>query len=178
MLCFWAARGPTWPATPRAFTLTAVTCLSGDASTDPVGMIGESDGVSKYVFGDDISGQLLGTDPGLGTDPAGDGFGSVRFRAEVPGSDHITAHDHSYYYHRGSEALYSMADITSGHGDALASDGMLAQPRHQPGVQVDIPGLRRVNVGIPGTPTADDPEWDRAPGSITDDHIFDAQHHH
>jgi hypothetical protein len=150
----------------------------GDASTDPVGMIGESAGVSKYVFGDDISGQLLGTDPGLGTDPAGDGFGSVRFRAEVPGSDHITAHDHSYYYHRGSEALYSMADITSGHGDALASDGMLAQPRHQPGVQVDIPGLGRVNVGIPGTPTADDPEWDRAPGSITDDHIFDAQHHH
>jgi Alpha/beta hydrolase len=150
----------------------------GDASTDPVGMIGESDGVSKYVFGDDISGQLLGTDPGLGTDPAGDGFGSVRFRAEVPGSDHITAHDHSYYYHRGSEALYSMADITSGHGDALASDGMLAQPRHQPGVQVDIPGLGRVNVGIPGTPTADDPEWDRAPGSITDDHIFDAQYHH
>lgn len=62
--------------------------------------------------------------------PAGDGFGSVRFRAEVPNSDGINPHDHSYYYHRGSEALRSMADIASGHGDALASDGMLAQPRH------------------------------------------------
>ncbi|CFJ95054.1 Alpha/beta hydrolase of uncharacterised function (DUF1023) [Mycobacterium tuberculosis] len=54
----------------------------------------------------------------------------MRFRAEVPNSDGINPHDHSYYYHRGSEALRSMADIASGHGDALASDGMLAQPRH------------------------------------------------
>lgn len=75
-------------------------------------------------------GSAAGLAVGLGTDPAGDGFGSVRFRAEVPNSDGINPHDHSYYYHRGSEALRSMADIASGHGDALASDGMLAQPRH------------------------------------------------
>jgi hypothetical protein len=46
--------------------------------------------------------------------------------------------------------------------------------RHQPGVQVDIPGsgqrrhTRRTD--------RHDPEWDRAPGSITDDHIFDSAH--
>jgi hypothetical protein len=151
----------------------------GAASTDPISLIGESDGLSKYLFGDDVAGQVLGTDPGLGTDPAADGFGSVRFRAEVPGSDSINArHDHSHYYTLGSEALHGMADIASGHGDALAADGMLAQPRHQPGVHLDIPGLGPVNVGIPGTPASVDPEWDRPPRSITDDHLFDAQHHH
>ncbi len=149
----------------------------GDASTDPVGMIGESVGLSRRLFGDDLGGQLLGTDPGLGTDPAADGYGSVRFRAEVPGSDGINAHDHSHYYHRGSEALHSMADITSGHGDALESDGMLAQLRHKPGT-VDIPGLGSVGLDLPGVPASIDPEWDRSPRSITDDHVFDDQHHH
>ena len=149
----------------------------GDASTDPVGMIGESVGLSRRLFGDDLGGQLLGTDPGLGTDPAADGYGSVRFRAEVPGSDGINAHDHSHYYHRGSEALHSMADITSGHGDALESDGMLAQLRHKPGT-VDIPGLGSVGLDLPGVPASIDPEWDRSPRSITDDHVFDDQHNH
>jgi hypothetical protein len=150
---------------------------AGDASTDPVGMIGESDGLSKKLFGDNLGGELLGTNLGLGTDPAADGFGSVRFRAEVPGSDGITPHDHSHYYHPGSEALHSMADITSGHGDALESDGMLAQLRHKPGT-VNIPGLGSVGLDLPGVPASIDPEWDRPPGSITDDHVFDDQHHH
>jgi hypothetical protein len=149
----------------------------GDASTDPVGMLGQLNGAGKHFFGDDLGGQLLGTDPGLGTDPAADGFGSVRFRAEVPGSDGINPHDHSFYYHRGSEALQSMADITSGHGDALESDGLTAPHRYQPG-KVNIPGLGPVGIGIPGTPAVIDPEWQRSPGSITDDHVFDAQHHH
>jgi hypothetical protein len=149
----------------------------GDASTDPVGMLGELNGVSKHFFGDDIPGQLFGRDPGLGTDPAADGFGSVRFRAEVPGSDGINPHDHSYYYHPGSEALHSMADIASGHGDALESDGLTAQHRYQPG-KVNIPGLGPVGVGVPGSPAVIDPEWSRAPGSITDNHVFEDQHHH
>lgn len=149
----------------------------GDASTDPVGMLGGLNGVSKHFFGDDIPGQLFGTDPGLGTDPADDGFGSVRFRAEVPGSDGINPHDHSYYYHPGSEALHSMADIASGHGDALESDGLTAQHRYQPG-KVNIPGLGPVGLGIPGSPAVIDPEWSRPPGSITDNHVFDDQHHH
>ena len=149
----------------------------GDASTDPVGMLGQLNGATKHFFGDDLVGQLLGTDPGLGTDPAADGFGSVRIRAEVPGSDGINPHDHSFYYHRGGEALQSMADITSGHGDALESDGLAAPHRYQPG-KVNIPGLGPVGIGLPGTPAAIDPEWQRSPGSITDDHLFDAQHHH
>jgi hypothetical protein len=161
-----------------SFHLDAGHVYVGAASTDPISLIGESDGLSKYVYGADVGGQLLGADPGLGTDPAGDGFGSVRFRAEVPGSDAITPHDHSYYYHPGSEALHSMADIASGHGDALGSDGMLAQPRHQPHPQVSIPGLGSVGVDIPGTPASVDPEWNRPPESITDDHVFDDQHHH
>lgn len=149
----------------------------GAASTDPISMLGQLDSLSQYVNRGNLAGQLQGLAVGLGTDPAGDGFGSVRFRAEVPNSDGINPHDHSYYYHRGSEALRSMADIASGHGDALASDGMLAQPRHQPGVEIDIPGLGSVEIDIPGTPASIDPEWSRPPGSITDDHVFDAPLH-
>jgi hypothetical protein len=150
----------------------------GATSTDPVSLIGESDGLSDRLFGGDIGGQVLGLDPGLGTDPAADGFGSVRFRAEVPGSNAIDPKDHSYYYHRGSEALHSMADIVSGHGDALASDGMLARARHQPRIHIGIPGLGSIGIDIPGTPASIDPEWSRSPGSITDNHVFDNQHHH
>lgn len=146
----------------------------GDASTDPVGMLGHLDGVSKKLFGENF----FGTNPSLGADPAVDGFGSVRFRAEVPGSDGINPHDHSYYYHRGSEALYGMADIVSGHGDQLQADGMTAEHRYSfGGVQVRIPGLPPVTIG-PHTPAVIDPEWERSPGSITDNHVFDAQHHH
>lgn len=167
------------PGTDRAttaasFHLDGGHVFVGDASTDPVGMLGHLDGASKRIFGENF----FGNNPSLGTDPAVDGFGSVRFRAEVPGSDGINPHDHSYYYHRGSEALYGMADIVSGHGDQLQADGMTAEHRHSlGGVQVRIPGLPPVTIG-PHTPAVVDPEWDRSPGSITDNHVFDAQHHH
>ncbi|GAB4597250.1 hypothetical protein MOKP4_35680 [Mycobacterium avium subsp. hominissuis] len=66
----------------------------------------------------------------------------------MPGSDGINPHDHSYSYHRGSEALYGMADIVSGHGDQLQADGMTAEHRHSlGGVQVRIPGLPPVTIG-------------------------------
>ncbi len=81
--------------------------------------------------------------------------------------------DHSYYYHRGSEAPGSMATRSASGHDALASDGMLAQPRHQPGVEIDIPSLGSVEIDIPHADSTD-PEWSRPPGSITDDHVFDA----
>ncbi|OJZ65803.1 hypothetical protein BRW65_27675 [Mycobacterium paraffinicum] len=150
----------------------------GDASTDPVGMLGQLNGLSKHFFGDDIVGQVMGSDPGLGTDPAADGFGSTRFRAEVPGANGINPHDHSHYYYPGSEALHSMADIVSGHGDALEADGLTAGHRYQiGGVQIRIPGLPPVTVG-PHTPAIVDPEWNRPPGSVTDNHFFDGQHHH
>lgn len=41
----------------------------------------------------------------------------------------------------------------------------------------DIPGLGSVEIDIPGTPASIDPEWSRPPGSITDDHVFDAPLH-
>lgn len=159
-----------------AFRLDGGHVFVGDASTDPVGMIGQLDGLSKHFFGDDILGQLMARDPGLGADPAVDGFGSVRFRAEVPGSERVDPRDHSHYYCPGSEALQSMADIVSGHGDALEADGLTAGHRHQVGgVQVTIPGLAPLTLG-PHTPPIFDPEWHRP--SVTDDHFFDGRHHH
>ncbi|EUA42119.1 hypothetical protein I553_5979 [Mycobacterium xenopi 4042] len=37
--------------------------------------------------------------------------------------------DHSSYFTRGSESLFSIGDIASGHGDALARDHMTAPHR-------------------------------------------------
>ncbi|WP_055403592.1 MULTISPECIES: alpha/beta hydrolase [unclassified Mycobacterium] len=162
----------------RDFHLDGGHVFVGDASTDPVGMLGQLDGLSNHFFGGDIVGQVAGSDPGLGADPATDGFGSVRFRAEVPGSDGIDPLDHSHYYHPGSEALHAMADIVSGHGEALEADGLTAGHRSQVGgLQLRIPGLAPITVG-PHTPAILDPEWARPRGSVTDNHFFDAQHHH
>jgi hypothetical protein len=40
--------------------------------------------------------------------------------------------DHSEYFNvvDKGESLYSLAEIAAGHGDRLAQDGMLAQPRY------------------------------------------------
>ena len=89
----------------------------GAASTDPVTQLGGLPQI--HLPGSDVT-------LALGADPAVDGFGSTRFRAEVPG---WTANDHSRYYQRGTESLFSMAEIVSGHGDALESDGMTAAHR-------------------------------------------------
>ncbi len=66
---------------------------------------------------------------GLGDDPAADGFGSVRFKAEVPGYTANPTYDHLHYFDDGSESLFSIADVVSGHGDALQHDGMTAHHR-------------------------------------------------
>jgi Alpha/beta hydrolase len=66
---------------------------------------------------------------GLGDDPAVDGFGSVRFKAEVPGYTANPTYDHLHYFDDGSESLFSIADVVSGHGDALQHDGMTAHHR-------------------------------------------------
>jgi pimeloyl-ACP methyl ester carboxylesterase len=66
---------------------------------------------------------------GLGDDPAVDGFGSTRFKAEVPGFSANPLEDHSHYFDKGSESLFSIADVVSGHGDALEHDGMTAHHR-------------------------------------------------
>jgi len=66
---------------------------------------------------------------GLGDDPAVDGFGSTRFKAEVPEFSDNPLEDHSHYFDKGSESLFSIADVVSGHGDALQHDGMTAHHR-------------------------------------------------
>ncbi|OBH03676.1 hypothetical protein A5696_07245 [Mycobacterium sp. E2699] len=71
---------------------------------------------------------------GLGDDPATDGYGSTRFKAEVPGNSANPLYDHSHYFDDGSESLFSIADIVSGHGDALRHDGMTARHRGEYGV--------------------------------------------
>lgn len=91
----------------------------GAASSDPITQLGSISQV--HVPGTDFTASL-------GDDPARDDFGSTRFKAEVPG---LTApwSDHSQYYARGNESLFSMSDIVSGHGDALEHDGMTAAHR-------------------------------------------------
>lgn len=153
----------------------------GAASTDPISLLGEPGPIATNMLNQEL-GYPLGTLAGLGPDPAGDGYGSICFHAEVPGSDGINQdHDHSHYYQMGSESLRAMTDIASGLADALGTDHLAAQGRHQahlttPG-HVDIPGLGRVDiphidVRIPGTPAVIDPEWDRSPDSIHDEHEF------
>ncbi|MEO6792825.1 MAG: DUF4226 domain-containing protein [Mycobacterium sp.] len=67
---------------------------------------------------------------GLGADPAADGYGSTRFKAEVPVLTSPMA-VHSSYFRPDSEALFSIGDIASGHGDTLAHDHMTALHRRR-----------------------------------------------
>ncbi len=91
----------------------------GAASTDPITQLG---GIPQaHIPG-------TGVHLALGDDPAVDAFGATRFKAEVPGT--WPWQDHSYYYRNDSESLFSMADIASGHGEALRDHGMTAPPRH------------------------------------------------
>lgn len=79
---------------------------------------------------------------GLGTDPAMDGFGSTRFHAEAAEFSPNPIDEHTSYFKKGSESLFSVADIVSGHGDALEHDGMTADHRVQtPGLPFPVPGL-------------------------------------
>lgn len=91
---------------------------------------------------------------GLGTDPSIDGYGSTRFHAESSLGNVLT--DHSRYFEKGSESLYSMADIASDHGDQLQQHGMTAEHRSDH-------WYAKVPVGIPGTPFVL-PAWITPPG--------------
>lgn len=71
---------------------------------------------------------------GLGDDPSVDGYGSTRFKAEVPGNSVNPVSDHLHYFDDGSESLFSMSDVVSGHGDALEHDGMTARHRGEYGL--------------------------------------------
>ncbi|MDQ2756247.1 MAG: alpha/beta hydrolase family protein, partial [Actinomycetota bacterium] len=96
----------------------------------------------------------------LGANPVDPGFGGERFKAESldrdgPGVlDLIGVTDHSRYYDPGSESLYSLADITSGHADQLGEHDMLAASPSRARTVLDPlpisplpPGLR-----LPGLP--------------------------
>lgn len=139
----------------------------GAASTDPVSWIGEGSGLPAQWLKDKLReyGVPIPFDAGLGRDPAGDGYGSIRFHAEVAGSEEVDMHDHSHYYDMGSEALRSMTDIAGGHPDHLATDGLLADGRRQPHI-----GPFR----IPGIPGYIDPEHDRPRDTIHDNHANSA----
>lgn len=152
----------------KDFHLDGGNVYVGSASSDPVSWLGEAGGVPNEV--NEALGYPFGRYAGLGTDPAGDGFGSVRFRAEVPGSDGLSFRTHSHYYDSGGEALRAMAHIVTGHSDALARDDLLAQGRRQPHITtpsaITLPGLGpihlpHIDTRIPGVPAYIDPEAER-----------------
>ena len=137
----------------------------GAASTDPVSWIGVSGGVPNKL--NELLGHPFGRYAGLGIDPAGDGFGSIRFNAEAPRADMLDLRDHSHYYDLGGQALRGMTHIVTGNGDALAREGLVAEGRRQPRFttprEVTIPGLGRIGLPhidtrVPGTPAYIDPE--------------------
>ncbi len=150
----------------------------GAASTDAISWIGESGSLPPNAVNVALGGPL-GQLAGLGTDPAHDGFGAVRFRAEVAGSQSVVPwfNDHSHYYDMGSEALHNMTEIATGHGNNLANEGMLAPPRNEETIstprEVHTPfgtiPLPHVEIREPVTV---DPEWDRPADSVTRDHDF------
>ncbi|MBV9599258.1 MAG: hypothetical protein JOZ87_20635 [Chloroflexi bacterium] len=94
-------------------------------------------------FGDDTIKTPFGG-VGLGQDPAVDRYGSVRFKAEVPGDSFNPFYEHSHYFDLGSEALFSIGDVVAGHGDALQDDGMTARHRGEYGLPAFVdPEARR-----------------------------------
>jgi hypothetical protein len=96
------------------------------------------------VRGPGLIGPVLG---GLGDDPAADGFGSTRFRAENPHYTGNPIYDHSHYFDTGSESLFAVSDVVSGHGDALDHDGMTARHRGEYG----LPGWVEPEAARPAT---------------------------
>ncbi|GAA1791556.1 alpha/beta hydrolase [Nocardioides hankookensis] len=80
---------------------------------------------------------------GLGDDPAEDDFGAIRFEAEsTTRPDHLDFDEHSKYFDHGTESLYNLSQIVSGHYDAVLTADPVTDPWYA-GPQ--------------------DPEWDRDP---------------
>lgn len=152
----------------------------GAASTDPVSWIGMPGDLPADVLNRTLD-YPVGPDAGLGTDPAGDEFGSVRFRAEVTGEDGLDVHDHSHYYDLGSESMRAITEIASGNSDRLAEQDLLAEGRRQPHIStpdhIDLPfggrvPLPHIDSDIPGSPAFIDPEAGRPGSSVTTDHDY------
>ncbi|BBZ46595.1 putative alpha/beta hydrolase [Mycobacterium parmense] len=150
----------------------------GAASTDAISWIGETGSGAPNAV-NDLLGRPLGPRVGLGPDPAHEGFGAVRFRAEVAGSRNVVPwfDDHLNYFDVGSEALHNMTEIAVGHGDDLAREGMTAPYRGD--ARVTTPGQVHTPFGTLPLPHLEirapitvDPEWDRPAGSVTNRHGF------
>ncbi|MEB3048670.1 alpha/beta hydrolase [Mycolicibacter sp. MYC123] len=93
----------------------------GASSADPITRLGGQPQLSVPATSATV---------GLGADPAADGYGATRFKAEVGGlASPMRAH--SSYFRPGGESLFSIGDIASGHGDALARDHMTALHRRR-----------------------------------------------
>lgn len=164
-----------------AFGLDGGRVYVGSASTDPVSWIGQTDGIAGELAKGQIRqhGIPLPLDAGLGCDPAGQGYGSIRFHAEIAGSGLPTLNDHVRYYQLGGEALRGMTDIATGHAERLVTDGLLAQSRRQPHIgtpsTLHLPGLPpiplpHIDMRMPGLPAYIDPEGERH--GISDDHAY------
>jgi hypothetical protein len=162
------------------FNLDGGNVYVGAASTDPVSWIGMPPGWVHDKINQEL-GWPVGWDAGLGIDPAGDEFGSIRFDAEVVGHDTVDRNDHSHYYDRGSESLRAMTHIVAGNAGALEQEGLLAEGRRQPHVslptEISLPwggriDLPDVGADIPGSPAYIDPEINRPTESVTNDHSF------
>ena len=147
----------------KDFHLDGGNVYVGSASSDPVSWLGEAGGVPNGL--NEALGYPFGRYAGLGTDPAGGGFGSVRFKAEVPGDDGLSFRNHSHYYDFGGEALRGMAHVVTGHSGALARDNLLAKGRRQPHIttpsKVGPINLPHIDTRIPGIPAYIDPEAER-----------------
>jgi Alpha/beta hydrolase len=100
----------------------------GAASSDPVTHFGDMQIPITPFPPSPFDVPAPGIPVGLGTDPAVDGFGSTRFKAEVPGLA-LPFSDHSKYFTPGGESLYAIVDITSGNGALLEDHGMTARHR-------------------------------------------------
>jgi hypothetical protein len=133
------------PGTDRAHS-------AGDFHLPPGGhlYVGAASGDAVTWAPGRVRGGLIGaTLGGLGDDPSVDGFGSTRFKAEVPGYTANPIYDHLHYFDEGSESLFSISDVVSGHGDALHHDGMTARHRGEylMGMGFDPEALRSATTG-------------------------------
>ncbi len=106
---------------------------AGANSRDPIADLSNHGWVNLGTFGG----------LGLGDDPAEDDFGATRFEAEsVDRPGHLSFDEHSKYFDHGSESLYNLSQIASGHYDQVLTAG---------------------HVTDPWWTSPQDPEWDRTP---------------
>jgi len=140
----------------------------GAASSDPISWIGQT-GLLPDVL-NHLLNYPVGPEAGLGRDPAGAGYGAVRFDAEVPGRTLPDKDHHSAYFDLGSESLRAIADIATGAGADLAERGHTAEGRRQVHIglpdRIELPWLGEIDlpdwrVRVPGTPAVVDPEGRR-----------------